>query len=153
MAEDLTDTQKGKTMLQSWRKIQNIKIEKKIIIMFLAIAAAGMLFSAMMMGYFLDRTKEKTYGQISHALQTIMQEKHASLETVAYTNMLSIASNRELSEALKAGDRVAAIEILSRIKRNLEQNTRFSTFKVHLHTKKRGMPFYVAGNRRNMATI
>ncbi len=118
-----------------YQKIHNIRIEKKIVIMFLAIAVAGILVSSAIMGYFLDRTREKTYHEIAHSLDLIMQEKHHALETVAYTNMLSIASNLELVDALKRGDRQKAIDILAQVEKNLESNTQFNIFKVHLHTK------------------
>ena len=118
-----------------FQRINNIRIEKKIIIMFAGIAVAGVLVSAVVMGYFLEKTKNKTYYEIAHSLDLLMQEKHDALETVAYTNMLSIASNADLIEALKSGDRQKAIEILAQVEKNLEANTQFDTFKVHLHTK------------------
>ncbi len=118
-----------------WKKMHDIRIERKIAIMFLGIAAAGVLLSAAIMGYFLNKTKNNTYDEIAHGLKMIMQEKHEGLETVALTNMLSIAANRELADALKNGDRAKAIEILAKIEKNLEKNSKFHTFKVHLHTR------------------
>ncbi len=118
-----------------YQKIHHIKIEKKIVIMFVAIAVAGILVSSVIMGYFLDKTRNKTYNEIAHNLDLIMQEKHHALETVAYTNMLSIASNPELVDALKRGDRQKAIGLLALVEKNLESNTQFDTFKVHLHTR------------------
>ena len=117
------------------QKIKDISIEKKIIFMFLGLAVVGVIVSAGVMGYFLNKTKVKTYGQIVHSLNMIMKEKHKALETVAYTNMLSIASNQELVKALRDNDRQKAIMILARAKQNIERNSLFHTFKVHLHDK------------------
>ncbi len=114
-------------------KFQDISIEKKIVIMFLGLMIAGIVVSAGVMGYFLDKTRTKTYDQVARSLNMIMKEKHKALETVAYTNMLSIAANQELADALKNGNRQKAIEILAKIEKNIEQNSLFHTFKVHLH--------------------
>jgi methyl-accepting chemotaxis protein len=117
-------------------KIYDISIEKKIILMFLGLAVVGVIVSAGVMGYFLNKTKSKTYDQIVHSLNLIMTQKHKALETVAYTNMLSIASNQELVKALRDNDRQKAKLILARTKQNIERNSLFHTFKVHLHDKK-----------------
>ena len=118
-----------------FRQINDISIEKKIVMLFLGLAVVGIMLSAAVMGYFMTKTEEKTYRQIAHALDLIMKEKHTALETVAYTNMLSIASNRELVDALKQKDRGKAIAILTKAEQNLEAYTDFHTFKVHLHGK------------------
>lgn len=118
-----------------WKRLNDIGIEKKIVIMFLGIAAMGVVLSTAIMGYFLNETKHNTYDEIAHGLNLMMHEKHEGLETVALTNMLAIASNQELVDALKTGNRQKAIDILSGIEKNLEKNSKFHTFKVHLHTK------------------
>ncbi len=116
-------------------KINNIGIEKKIVMMLLGLTVAGVIVIAAVMGYFLNKTEAKTYDQIAHALNMIMKEKHKSLETIAYTNMLSIASNRELVEALRDNDREKAIRVLAKTEENIENNSLFHTFKVHLHDR------------------
>ena len=118
-----------------WKDLHNISIERKIVILFLGLAVVGLVVSASVMGYFLHKTEQKTYQESAHALEAIMQQKHKALETVAYTNMLSIASNEELVEALRTGDRDKAKRILERVERNIEKNTPFKTFKVHLHDR------------------
>ena len=114
-------------------KVNDISIEKKIVIMLLGLLVAGVVASAGLMGYFLDKTKTKSFHQIAHSLNMIMKEKHRALETVAYTNMLALASNQELVDALKNGNREKAIAILAETEKNIEQNSLFHTFKVHLH--------------------
>jgi len=118
-----------------FNNIHNIKIEKKIALLFLVIAVVGLVVSSATMGYFLNKTKIKTYNELSNSSQLIMSQKHESLSTVTYTNMLSIASNSELVDAVKTDNRAKAIEILQKIEKNIEANSKFSNFKVHLHTK------------------
>jgi len=77
---------------------------------------------------------QETATEISAKLQKDMQDRLQKKLDVGITNAISFSANRELTRAVKYGNRAAAYAILEDINNTFKANTDFKNVKIHIHT-------------------
>ncbi|MBN2865382.1 MAG: HAMP domain-containing protein [Thiotrichales bacterium] len=77
---------------------------------------------------------QTTANNITADLQSDMQRRLQKKLDVGITNAISFSANRELTRAVKYGDRATALRILEDISNTFKANTDFKNVNIHIHT-------------------
>lgn len=115
--------------------LNNLSIKIKI---FLYSAIIGVLLLAVSAFFLLEKVttlKDNVYKSEIKKLHSTLNDKISSKKNIGLTNVISIANNKQLVEALIENDREKAINVLAKIGKKFKQNTSYKNIKLHLHTK------------------
>jgi len=115
--------------------LNHISIKMKV---FISSTIIGFLLigisSATLMNDISDITKD-IYNKKVLELQQLLENKIEAKKSIGLTNVLSVANNVQLVEALLNNDRRKAIQVLAKIGTTFKDNTNYKNIKLHLHTQ------------------
>ncbi len=77
---------------------------------------------------------ENVYESESKALSVFVEKSLLVKKTIAMTNVLNIAKNKDFVNALSTGDKALALRTGRDLIDSYKANTRFKNIKIHLHT-------------------
>ncbi len=78
--------------------------------------------------------KKNIYNKEREALTVFTKKSLAVKKTIAMTNVLSLAQNRDFITALKTGDKALALKTGKQLIDSYKKYTEFKDIKIHLHT-------------------
>jgi methyl-accepting chemotaxis protein len=89
--------------------------------------------------YFVSQSGQKemeknVYESEAQALSVFTEKSLSVKNTIAMTNVLSIAQNKEFINALKTRNKDLALKAGTKLIESYKTNTRFKNIKIHLHT-------------------
>ena len=115
--------------------MNNLSIKLKAFLFSATIGALLLLATTIFLFSKITSLKENVYSQEEHKLQATLVDKINAKKSVGLTNVISIANNVKLVEALVENDRAKAISVLAEIGKTFKEHTNYKNIKLHLHTK------------------
>ena len=115
--------------------MNNSNITTKIFILTSAVALILITISSVLMMSQIPVIQENVVTEKMESLKNLLHSEIEAKKNVGLTNALSIASNENISRAVKIDDRELATKTISSISTLFKNNTNFKNVKIHLHTK------------------
>jgi methyl-accepting chemotaxis protein len=120
-------TKDGKVM-------SNMGISKKIVVTLLVSSLLFIVVGFFISSYFINNIEQDVYKKTKDKIVNLIDGKESAKSQIGLTNVLSIANNKDLANAVATGDKAIALEILNGVGAKFKANTRFKNIKVHVHT-------------------
>jgi len=115
--------------------MKNIHISTKIFIYSSIVAFVLIMISASIMLSGVSDIEDIVVDEKMNGLHTLLESEIESKKSVALTNVISIARNKSLINALEDNNRDIAIKTLSELSDDFKKNTNYKNVKIHLLTK------------------
>ncbi|MBB5021094.1 methyl-accepting chemotaxis protein [Desulfurispira natronophila] len=114
--------------------MQSLTLGRKILGSILAIGLLAMGGTFWYLERLGSQVEESVLADRSNFLQQSLQEQLTTKDDVGLTNALTIASSRDVVQALTTGDRQLAIDAMEGITGNLRDYSHYQNMRVHIHT-------------------
>ncbi|BBP42349.1 methyl-accepting chemotaxis protein [Thiosulfativibrio zosterae] len=113
---------------------QRLGLQAKIILitLLLGLVVLATLIANGVMNY--QTQYQKTATEEATKLLTLVQNKMNKKFDIGLTGAISVATNRQLVQAVKNGDKAAASDILAGISQTFKDHTNSKNVKIHIHT-------------------
>jgi methyl-accepting chemotaxis protein len=115
--------------------LRNLSIKSKVLIPSTIVVLLGIAVALANVFVSKSSVEKKVYESISSDMRQTLADSLESKNSIGITNAINIASNINVVNALKTGERGKAIAELDRLVKVYKENTEFKNIQIHIHTK------------------
>ncbi len=115
--------------------MQNLSISLKVFIYTSLIGTLLIIVSSFFLLSKASDIEQDVLKEKKLELVDFLNSKIQSKKDIGLSNAISIANNKDISNALENNNRDLVIDILSRIGKKFKDDTKYKNIKVHIHTK------------------
>ncbi|MEA3352313.1 MAG: methyl-accepting chemotaxis protein [Campylobacterota bacterium] len=115
--------------------LKNASVQKKFTLINLAVTIVALLIGFLVLNEHKQDIKEGVYTSTKESLNKNIKDYVQAKKDVGISNAISIANDGRVRKTLRTNDRKWGILTLSRISKDMKENTPFKNIKVHIHTK------------------
>lgn len=113
-------------------KVKSISTKIHIPLMLSLIVSIFTIYMVSLSGQ--EDMKKNVYESEAKELTIFTEKSLLVKKTIAMTNVLSVAQNKDFVKALKTGDKALALKTGQNLLSSYKENTIFKNIKIHLHT-------------------